>query len=167
MVTYESWLVLTRWPIRRRFSHLTSAVADFNQKFNESLRSRCSDDEGENQRENQREGGPAVGELKADWDKVLVLATSKQPLRCTVRQSVAGGVSNDVTDGKDQQPCVGESSDSAISSAGNLQLRVKMELEHERRLRTQQALDDAERKYYILQRECEAKAKECQEYGNR
>ena len=43
--------------------------------------------------------------------------------------------------------------------------QVKIELEHERRLRTQQALDEAERRQYVLQRDCDNKTRECQEYS--
>ena len=42
-----------------------------------------------------------------------------------------------------------------------------MELEHERRLRTQQALDEAERRQYVLQRDCDNKTRECHEYSQK
>ena len=38
-----------------------------------------------------------------------------------------------------------------------------MELEHERRLRTQDALDEAERRYFALRRECDNKENEYKE----
>ena len=46
-------------------------------------------------------------------------------------------------------------------------VQVKMELEHERRLRTQQALDESERRQYVLQRDCDNKTRECQEYSQK
>ena len=42
-----------------------------------------------------------------------------------------------------------------------------MELEHERRLRTQQALDESERRQYVLQRDCDNKTRECHEYSQK
>merc|ERR1712203_195250 len=49
------------------------------------------------------------------------------------------------------------------NNSENVQLKVKMELEHERRLRTQDALDDAERRYFSLRRECDNKENEYKE----
>ena len=41
----------------------------------------------------------------------------------------------------------------------NVQLQVKLELEHERRLRIQMALDDSEKRNVVLKREVETKTK--------
>ena len=60
---------------------------------------------------------------------------------------------------------VPSSSTESSGGSSNVQLHVKMELEHERRVRTQKALDEAERKYYVLQKELESKENECQEYS--
>merc|ERR1712226_1449075 len=49
------------------------------------------------------------------------------------------------------------------NNSENVQLKVKMELEHERRLRTQDALDDAERRYFAVRRECDSKENEYKE----
>ena len=45
----------------------------------------------------------------------------------------------------------------------NVQLQVRMELEHERRLRTQAALDESEKKHSILKSELERKDKKNEE----
>ena len=45
----------------------------------------------------------------------------------------------------------------------NVQLQVKLELEHERRLRIQMALDDSEKRNVVLKREVETKTKHCED----
>ena len=45
----------------------------------------------------------------------------------------------------------------------NVQLQVKLELEHERRLRIQTALDDSEKRNVVLKREVETKTKHCED----
>ena len=42
-----------------------------------------------------------------------------------------------------------------------------MELEHERRLRTQMALDDSEKRNVVLKRELESKSKQCDDLEKR
>ena len=45
----------------------------------------------------------------------------------------------------------------------NVQLQVKLELEHERRLRIQMALDDSEKRNVVLKRDVETKTKHCED----
>ena len=50
--------------------------------------------------------------------------------------------------------CIGQNSENTVT-----QLQVRMELEHERRLRTQADLDESEKKHVILKRELDSKAR--------
>ena len=55
----------------------------------------------------------------------------------------------------------------SISENEAVHLQVKMELEHERRLRTQAALDEAERRQVALKRDLDSKSRECGVLENR
>jgi len=58
-----------------------------------------------------------------------------------------------------------DSKDTATHSKSfeNVQLQVKMELEHERRLRTQMALDESEKRNVALKRDLDTKSRNCED----
>ena len=53
--------------------------------------------------------------------------------------------------------------DVKVSTNESVELQVKLELEHERRLRTQAALDDSEKRQVALKRELDLKSNQCQD----
>ena len=124
--------------LRYRLSHINTTLTEFHQSFNETIAS-----------ESLSEGTRV--KLKENVEKISSLIYT--PMKKLSAVSKANTNTDDST----------ENELFSSNNSENVQLKVKMELEHERRLRTQEALDDAERRYFALRRECDNKENEYKE----
>merc|ERR1712087_719631 len=117
--------------LRYRVSHINSTITEFYQVFNE-ITSTAEDFLNTESGDKLKESAEKLGALIYKPVKKLSVGSSK-----------------------DNSSTIPSSDDEGYPThnSENVQLKVKMELEHERRLRTQQALDDAERRYFVLNRE--------------
>ena len=123
--------------LRYRLSHINSILTDFHHTFSKTIVSEPLSEE-------------TRIKLKEDVEKISSLIFTPMKKLSAVSK-----------DNSDKSSNSGENEMfSNVNNSENVQLKVKMELEHERRLRTQDALDDAERRYFSLRRECDNKENE-------
>ena len=125
--------------LRYRLSHVTSTLSDFHDTFNKTLISQPLPED-------------VRIRLTEDVEKISTLIFTPMKKLSVVKKESSETDSNPT-----------EAEIFSNNNSENVQLKVKMELEHERRLRTQEALDDAERRYFALRRECDNKESEYKE----
>ena len=125
--------------LRYRLSHVTSTLSDFHDTFNKTLISQPLPED-------------VRTRLTEDVEKISTLIFTPMKKLSVVKKESSETDSNPT-----------EAEIFSNNNSENVQLKVKMELEHERRLRTQEALDDAERRYFALRRECDNKESEYKE----
>ena len=116
--------------------HVTSTLSDFHDTFNKTLSSQPLPED-------------IRTRLTEDVEKISTLIFTPMKKLSVVKKESSETDSNPT-----------EAEIFSNNNSENVQLKVKMELEHERRLRTQEALDDAERRYFALRRECDNKESE-------
>ena len=124
--------------LRYRLSHINTTLTEFHENFNQTIASETLSE------------GTRV-KLKENVEKIGSLIYTPMKKLSAVNKANTNSETN------------AENEIFSSNNSENVQLKVKMELEHERRLRTQEALDDAERRYFALRRECDNKENEYKE----